>query len=115
MEPTHTHTHTQYKTKSIGGLKNIGHRYLDIYIGLDHKRWRKENNIGRNRAYEKLGVKLGDNPNHFRFMDSKDEIIKAIFCLRKMIKARKRKLEWRGYGKVEVLSQEELNNIHKSF
>jgi hypothetical protein len=79
-------------------LKNEGHRLLDEYVSLDITRDKKR---AIKYAYEKLGTKLNPNENtHFGMMTSREEIIRAISKLKRMIKKRQDKMEFRGVEEI---------------
>lgn len=91
----------------------MGHALLDEYIALDTRRTPKE---ARQHAYTKLGEKLNRmyGQNHFGKMESKEQIIGAISMLRRMIKCRKKRIEYdKGRGEDVFLPQREIQRAHE--
>ena len=94
-------------------LKFLGHALLDEYIALDTKRTPKD---ARQHAYTKLGAKLNRmyGQNHFGKMESNEQITGAISMLRRMIKSRKKRIEYdKGRGEDVFLPQREIQRAHE--
>lgn len=101
--------HLDFSQYSFTKLKEMGHELLSQYVALDDKRTVKD---AISHAYEKLGNKLKTQygRHHFSKMESRQEVIVAIGRLRKMIKQRKKKIEFTTEARLatKVLPQAEM-------
>jgi len=94
-------------------LKEIGHILLDEYSSMDPIR---PGNKAKKYAYTKLGKKLDKEEYlaHFGRMYSKEAVVHAIATLRKMIKKRQKKLEFRYKDQYAPNLAELQKNIKKN-